>query len=372
MKKALYCSLALLVLGGASVRADDPPAKPASPAEQLKADPNNVEALKALMSERLARALRLMQADPEGAEKELNELKAVLDTLEPDQAAAKQLLTRAKAAVPIYLERLELARTSLEELQDKLDKAPNDARLIERYAAKAASEAATLVYSDPEKADAMIQRVKSFLDALKAKSPDGKSEAVDKAVQRFARLEDTLKAALTRARLVGQKAAPMEIETWLNGSPLAPEDLKGKVVLLDFWAVWCGPCIATFPHLREWNAKYADKGLVIVGLTRYYNYHWDDEKGQHVRSNETVAHPTEQAMLGKFAEKHKLTHRFAIPKDDSLSKFYGVTGIPQAVLIDREGTIRLIKVGSGEANAKAIGDLLESLLGTTTTTNSSR
>jgi hypothetical protein len=67
-------------------------------------------------------------------------------------------------------------------------------------------------------------------------------------------------------------------------------------------------------------------------------------------------------MLVKFAAQHKLTHRFGIQKDHSLSKYYGVTGIPQVVVIDREGVVRLIKVGSGEANAKAIDEMLETLL----------
>jgi len=166
----------------------------------------------------------------------------------------------------------------------------------------------------------------------------------------------------SRTNLVGQKAAPLEVQAWVNGSPVTDDDLKGKVVLLDFWAVWCGPCIATFPHLREWNEKYAGKGLVMIGLTDYDNFDWDEQAGKATRSTEEVAPEQEQAMLVKFAAQHKLTHRLGIQKEHALSKYYGVTGIPQVVVIDREGVVRLIKVGSGEANAQAIGELLETLL----------
>ena len=139
-------------------------------------------------------------------------------------------------------------------------------------------------------------------------------------------------------------------------------DLKGKVVVLDFWAVWCGPCTANFPHLREWNEKYAGKGLVMIGLTGYDNYDRDEKADKATRSDAKVAPEKEQAMLVKFAAQHKLTHRFGIEKNHGLSRYYGVTGIPQVVVIDREGVVRLIKVGSGASNAKDIGALLETLL----------
>src|SRR6185369_13515348 len=166
------------------------------------------------------------------------------------------------------------------------------------------------------------------------------------------------------AAVVGKPAAPLakQIQGWVNGEPLKDEDLKGKVVLLDFWAVWCGPCIATFPHLKEWNEKYKDKGLVIIGLTNYYNFQWDEDAKKASRATEKITPAEEQEMLVKFAESHELKHRFAIEANRSLSEFYGVTGIPHVVVIDQQGMIRMMKVGSGEANTKEIGDLLASLL----------
>ena len=173
----------------------------------------------------------------------------------------------------------------------------------------------------------------------------------------------TVEAGKKLTEMIGKDAAPLKVESWVNGSPLTDGDLKGKVVFLDFWAVWCGPCIATFPHLREWNETYGNKGLVMIGLTNYYNFKWDGEAKKAARSQEKVTSAEEQEMLVKFAQSHDLKHRFAIESDRSLSEYYGVTGIPHVVVIDQQGKIRLMKVGSGEENAKEIGALLDKLLG---------
>jgi thiol-disulfide isomerase/thioredoxin len=125
--------------------------------------------------------------------------------------------------------------------------------------------------------------------------------------------------------------------------------------------VWCGPCIATFPHLREWEKKYDD--LVIIGVTNYYNYAWDAETKRASRSKEDVAKETEQEMLMEFAKEHSLNHVFAVQSEEkNLSKHYAVTGIPQAVVIDKTGKVRLIRVGSGEANAQEIEAMIEKLI----------
>ena len=56
------------------------------------------------------------------------------------------------------------------------------------------------------------------------------------------------------------------INQWLNSDPLTMEGLRGDVVLIDFWTYTCVNCIRTMPYLRDWNEKYADRGLTMVGV----------------------------------------------------------------------------------------------------------
>jgi len=167
--------------------------------------------------------------------------------------------------------------------------------------------------------------------------------------------------------LIGKPAPPIAAGDFaLNGKPTTLADLKGKVVLLDFWAVWCGPCRATFPHLKEWNKEYKSKGLEIVGITTYYQlFGFDKTAGTLTREKEKLSKPQEQAMLKTFAAHYELPYRLMLIPQEEIKKVYQdykVRGIPEAVLIDRQGKVRLVKVGSGEANAKALEAMIQKLL----------
>lgn len=351
-----------------AVRADEPAATGTqaaaqSPAEQIRQNPNDDKALNTYIGNQLRAAMTIMPSNPDAAEKQLRELAGLLDELQPDAQAAKTLVQRGKTAVTAYLGQVELARMTLDDLQKKLEANPDDVRSLANYVSKVMQQIGPLARTEPEKADEQLKAAREFLAGVaeRAQQDTTKTQLTNLGT-RLDSLTRSIESGKKLAALIGKDAAPLAVEAWANGEPLTESDLKGKVVLLDFWAVWCGPCIVTFPHLREWQEKYADKGLVIVGLTRFYNYSWNDATGRAARSQQPVPKEDELQMLEKFAESHNLHHRFAIQKDSSLSDYYGVTGIPHVVVIDRQQKVRLMRVGSGEANAQAIEAMIKQLL----------
>ena len=107
----------------------------------------------------------------------------------------------------------------------------------------------------------------------------------------------------------------------LDGTRLdLPDDLIGKVVLIDFWATWCPPCVAAMPHLKQIHSKYRDEGLEIVG----------------------IALDTSRSDLVRFVRENKLTwiHTYTGKGwEDPTARRYGITGIPSMWLIGRDGKV---------------------------------
>ena len=122
----------------------------------------------------------------------------------------------------------------------------------------------------------------------------------------------------------------------ITGKPIRLADYRGKVVLLDFWAVWCGPCVGEIPNIKSVYAKYHDRGFEVIGVSL-------DE---------------EESVLQEFISEHQLPWQHIFEGErwqGQLVRKYGVRGIPAPFLLDREGNV---------ISVNARGDLLEELVAT--------
>jgi thiol-disulfide isomerase/thioredoxin len=127
----------------------------------------------------------------------------------------------------------------------------------------------------------------------------------------------------------------------MNLEGVLPDSLKGKVVILDFWASWCGPCAESFPVLEELQKKYKDQGLVILAASV-------DEKSSKMET---------------FLKKNPVT--FAVVRD-AQHKLVAVAEpqtMPTSLIIDRQGKVRFLHNGfHGATTRKEYIEQIESLL----------
>jgi cytochrome c biogenesis protein CcdA/thiol-disulfide isomerase/thioredoxin len=128
-------------------------------------------------------------------------------------------------------------------------------------------------------------------------------------------------------------AAPefAEIETWINSNPLTMRDLKGKVVLIDFWTYSCINCVRTLPYITDWDSKYRDQGLVIVGV------HSPEFEFEKKLDNVKAA-----------IAQHGI--RYPVALDNRLSTWLNFNNRywPAHYLIDREGKVVYTHFGEGK------------------------
>jgi len=244
----------------------------------------------------------------------------------------------------------------------KLDSNSVQLNDLSAYFSLRSSQLSQLTYSDPARGLELAKELQARLNAFPVPSDANELRQLDAFVKSLKPTLSRLESSMVRERLVGTVAPEFEPQSFVGMDSTTLAGLKGKVVLLDFWAVWCGPCIATFPHLRDWHDAYADKGFAILGMTSDQGYVWDETKEQAVRGTD-VSHEQELEMLASFRKHHNLRHGFVLtPKGGEYNKQLAVSGIPQAVLLDKQGVIRMIKVGSGPKNAKDLEEAIEKLL----------
>lgn len=140
--------------------------------------------------------------------------------------------------------------------------------------------------------------------------------------------------AVLKMDLVGAPAPAFARVTPLTGAPSALSDLRGRVVLLDFWASFCGPCKLIAPRLSALRDKLGPQGLAVIGVTT-------DEP--------------ERAAVA--AERFKMRYPVVVDGVADTSKAYGITSLPTLVLVDKSGVVRDVFVGfdpGGEARLESV------------------
>jgi len=130
---------------------------------------------------------------------------------------------------------------------------------------------------------------------------------------------------------VGTPAPEITSPVWLNSEPTRMADLRGKVVLVEFWTFGCYNCRNTLPSVKDWDAKYRDRGLTIVG----------------VHTPET---DSEYNIDNVRREVPSLGIKYAIVTDNDYKtwKAYGVEAWPTIFVLDKQGRIRWLHVGEGQ------------------------
>jgi cytochrome c biogenesis protein CcmG/thiol:disulfide interchange protein DsbE len=132
------------------------------------------------------------------------------------------------------------------------------------------------------------------------------------------------------------KPAPAFTLQDLSGKKVSLASYKGKAVLINFWATWCGPCKIETPWLVELRDKYAGQGFEILGIST---------EGDDLKPDDKAGWAKDKAAIAKFVAEEKVSYPVLVD-GDSLSQAYGgLDAMPTSFFVDRNGTVVAAQMG---------------------------
>jgi thiol-disulfide isomerase/thioredoxin len=146
-------------------------------------------------------------------------------------------------------------------------------------------------------------------------------------------------SAGTESPLVGKPAPDFELDL-LQGKKFRLSTARGKVVILDFWATWCGPCIQAMPQVERVADEFKDRGVQLIAVNLQ-----EDAK-----------------QISSMLQRHKLHPEVALDIDGAVAEKYAAVAIPQTVVIDRQGVVARLFVGGGTHLGDQLHEVIKGLL----------
>jgi thiol-disulfide isomerase/thioredoxin len=181
-----------------------------------------------------------------------------------------------------------------------------------------------------------------MMPAMKPATPGGMGGTLTPAKPVVAEPGETITAGETLQSKLLDRPAPAFATKTPDDKDIALADFKGKVVMLDFWATWCGPCMQAIPAVQRLSEQFKDRPVAIVGVNR-------DKAGDESKVKRTI-------------ERKALTFHQAMDTPGTIAKAYKITAIPALILIDKEGVVRAVHVGYGPGEEKVLAAEIEKLL----------
>ena len=171
-------------------------------------------------------------------------------------------------------------------------------------------------------------------------------------------IKQRFKTRMAQIESVGKPAPALKnVDKWINTSGLKLADLKGKVIVLDFFAPWCAPCRGAMPYLEKLYKEYKDKGLVVIGVTSYYGTFSDGKnKVPNLKPEE------EFTYIAKFVKEKQIEYPVAVLSSKDSLHDYGVSGIPHFTVIGKDGKIAKTFVGFSGNDQDPMIQFVKSLL----------